>query len=216
VGLSSGGRDGWVEGAQEDAELAVARGPAAVTVEDIAAAANVSARTVFNYFPTKEAAILGADPGRRAGLFRSLEARPAEEPPLVAMREAFRQLFTPEVALLWRTRARLARDHPQLQSAYLAGFSSFEDELTQAIGRRTRLDPVGDPYPRLVVSVALAALRRAVNHAIDRQRTEDMEQIVDEVFAAVGAGLPGPNRGPATGRAGDRPVSTARLAGSKG
>jgi AcrR family transcriptional regulator len=40
--------------AQTAADLFRARGFAAVTVDDVAAAANVSRQTVFNYFPTKE------------------------------------------------------------------------------------------------------------------------------------------------------------------
>lgn len=39
--------------------LTLDKGPDAVTVEQIAASANVSARTFFNYFSTKEDAILG-------------------------------------------------------------------------------------------------------------------------------------------------------------
>ena len=170
-------------------ELAVANGPAAVTVEDIAAAANVSQRTVFNYFPTKEAAMVGHDPQRRTELLQYLEGRPADEPPLVAMREALRDFVTPELAVLWRTRARLVRDHPQLQTTYLASFSSFEDDMTQVMGRRIGLDPATDPYPRLVVSVANTAVRVAVNHAIDLRRTAAMNDIIDETFAALEAGL---------------------------
>lgn len=173
-------------------ELAKVRGPAAVTVEDIAAAVDVSPRTVFNYFPTKEAAILGIDPERRSELADHLEARPADEPPLVALREAFRELLTPGEALLWRARARLARDHPQLHSTYLAGFSSFEDALTSAMGRRTGLDPTIDIYPRLVVTAAGTALRVAVNHAVDRRRTGALDEIIDQAFAAMGSGLASP------------------------
>lgn len=189
-------------------ELAIANGPGAVTVEDIAAAANVSPRTVFNYFPTKEAAMLGIDPARRSELLQFLERRPADEPPLVAMREAMRDFLAPEVAVIWRARARLARDHPQLQSTYLASFSSLEDDLTQVMERRTGLDPVADPYPRLLVAVANTALRVAVNHAIDLRRTEAMNDIIDDAFAALDAGLVRPARThPSSGRIRRQPPS---------
>ncbi|MCU1351653.1 MAG: transcriptional regulator, TetR family [Acidimicrobiales bacterium] len=170
-------------------ELAIAHGPGAVTVEDIAAAANVSARTVFNYFPTKEAAILGMDPHRRLELIERLEDRPADEPPLVAVRETFRGLFSPEVALLWRRRAALVRDHPQMQSAYLAGFSGFEDDLTAAIARRTGRDAQRDPYCRLLVAVAGTAMRVAVDHAIASRRTAAIGEAIDDAFATIAAGF---------------------------
>lgn len=171
--------------------LATERGPATITVDDIAEAAGVSPRTVFNYFPTKEAAILGFDPDRRRELLDRLDARPADEPPLQALREANRGPDG-DGAITWRTRARLAREHPQLQSAYLASFASLEDELTAVIARRTGVDPAADPYPRLVVTTALTAMRVAVGHAIDQRRTDALSDAVDDAFAALAAGLPAP------------------------
>src|SRR5216683_2917226 len=49
-------------------DLVAQRGLTNVTVEDIAEAADVSPRTFFNYFPSKEAALFGADPERIAAL----------------------------------------------------------------------------------------------------------------------------------------------------
>jgi AcrR family transcriptional regulator len=170
-------------------ELAVARGPAAVTVEEIALAANVSARTVFNYFPTKEAAILGIDPDRRRELVDHLESRPDFEPPLEALREAYRGMFSPEVAVLWRTRSRLVRDYPYLQSTYLAAFSGFETDLTEAIAHRIGLDPAHDPYPRLVVAVAATAMRVAVDHGLEAGRDSSIGDIIDDAFSAIASGL---------------------------
>lgn len=172
-------------------ELALAHGPGGVTVDDIAAAADVSPRTVFNYFATKEEAILGVDPERRAEVMARLAERPAGESPLVSLREAMRS-DDPHGAVSWRARARLAREHPQLQSAYVAGFTALEDELTLGLAARLDLDPVRDPYPRLVVAVALAALRVAVQNAIDVDQVEDMNDFVDRAFTLASAGLPSP------------------------
>lgn len=171
--------------------LAVDRGPTAITVDDIAEAADVSPRTVFNHFATKDDAILGLDPDGRRTLLVRLAARPAEEPPLEALRQAL-HTDDPGRRPAWRRRARLVRDHPHLQAAYVASFARLEDDLTAAVAERTGRDPDTDPYPRLVVTVALTTLRVAVQHAIDVGRVGAMAAVVDEAFAAVASGLPVP------------------------
>jgi AcrR family transcriptional regulator len=52
------------------------RGFDAVTVADIARAANVSEKTVFNYFPAKEDLVFGAGMQRIAALIEAVTARP--------------------------------------------------------------------------------------------------------------------------------------------
>jgi AcrR family transcriptional regulator len=52
------------------------RGFDAVTVADIARAANVSEKTVFNYFPTKEDLVFGAGMQRTAALIEAVRTRP--------------------------------------------------------------------------------------------------------------------------------------------
>lgn len=181
-------------------DLAVARGPHDVTVDDIAAAAGVSPRTVFNYFASKEEAILGLDPDRRRALLERLIARPAGESPLEALRMAFQDTTTDGAgAVAWRTRARLARDHPQLHTAYLASFASLEDELTAVLAERLAVDASANPLPRLAVTIALTAMRVAVDHALAAGRSEpaDLATAVDDAFAAVARGLlPTPRTSP--------------------
>lgn len=66
--------------------LIAERGFAHVTVEDIAEAADISPRTFFNYFPSKEAALFGADNERTEALRQRLLDQPAEVAPLDALR----------------------------------------------------------------------------------------------------------------------------------
>ena len=67
-------------------DLVAERGFAHVTVDDIAAAADVSARTFFNYFPTKEAALFGASPDRLEALRQGIVSHPRDDSALEALR----------------------------------------------------------------------------------------------------------------------------------
>src|ERR1044071_4248921 len=67
-------------------ELVTEHGFARVTVEDIAEAADVSPRTFFNYFPSKEAALFGTDPERIPVLRERMIHTAPGEPALEALR----------------------------------------------------------------------------------------------------------------------------------
>lgn len=67
-------------------ELFFARGFDAVTIEDIAAAANVSKMTVFNYFARKEDLFLDRQDEATQLLRDALAARPAGQAPIDALR----------------------------------------------------------------------------------------------------------------------------------
>src|SRR5688500_19540599 len=74
----------------EEAALALfcERGFDAVTIDDIAAAADVSRRTFFRYYASKEDVILSDHPKRLDELHAALNRRPADEPALTALRHA--------------------------------------------------------------------------------------------------------------------------------
>src|SRR6266545_1944911 len=62
--------------AQAAMTLFAAHGFDAVTVADVARAADVSEKTVFNYFPSKEDLVLHGGAERRAALIEAIRARP--------------------------------------------------------------------------------------------------------------------------------------------
>src|ERR1700744_2829530 len=67
-------------------DLVAQRGLANVTVEDIAEAAEVSPRTFFNYFPSKEAVLFGGDPERATELRAKVATAPRGQSAVDALR----------------------------------------------------------------------------------------------------------------------------------
>lgn len=145
-------------------QLALEMGPGSVTVDLIADAAGVSPRTVFNYFGTKDEAILGLSPQSRSETAKLLRARPVEEPPLESLEIVMRERLTAvdETGRYWRDRAELVRRFPELYPAHVASQAALEEELTAVVAERIDVDPTVELYPRLVVATAFAALRVAL------------------------------------------------------
>lgn len=172
--------------------LACEHGPDGVTVDDIAAAAGVSPRTVFNHFGTKDEAILGIDPERRAQLLDEVRARPADEPPLRALVGVFAEAMTADEASLefWLRRAELVRQHPGLRAAQLASQAELEHDLAAVVAERTGLD-ADDPYPELLVGVTLTAIRQALARSATAGPTQ-LARALDAVAAALEGGLTPP------------------------
>ncbi len=172
--------------------LAIERGsPDRVTVEEISEAADVSPRTFFNYFSSKEDAILGVDPEGRTGMRAELELRPADETPIEALRAAL--LSTAETidedAELWAQRLQLVREHPSLTPGYVASFADFERGLVEAMAVRLGLDPDTDLYPALVVATGLTVMRVTVKHWQAQDPDAGLADLLDLAFDQLAGGL---------------------------
>ncbi|GIJ22662.1 acyl-CoA-like ligand-binding transcription factor [Micromonospora lutea] len=176
--------------------LVAERGLDQVTVEEISEAADVSARTFFNYFPTKDDALVGDTEVDRVRVLRALAAVPAEQPALEAMRRAFVELVDEMQgdAELWLLRMRVVVQHPVLLARLVSGNATTEQALVSAVADRTGL-PVDHGYPALVVAVAGAALRTAMVRWAACGGAGSLATLLDEAFAAVAAGLPDPRTG---------------------
>lgn len=170
-------------------ELCVERGAETVTAADIAARADVSTRTFFNYFSSKEEAMVGgAD--RADQLVEILAARPDDEPVWDGLRAAVAEVLAGEEVpdRDFLARFRLAIESPSLAQQQLVNWMEVEERLTVEIARRLGAAP-GDLTPRLLVASAVAAVRVAMNHWIDTPSEQPLAAALDEALVAVATGV---------------------------
>ena len=171
--------------------LARELGPDGVTVEAIAEAAGVSPRTFFNYFSTKDDAILGISPSDPPDMLNDLLDRPTDESPLDALRgmalaAASRLESTADEQM---ARYELAQEHPALAIRRAARFSEVERQLAEEIARRTGHDVDRDPFPSLVVAAAIAALRIAVGIWNETGRAAPINTVIGDTFDQLATGF---------------------------
>ena len=178
--------------------LAIERGPEHVLVQDIAAAAGVAPRTVNNYFPSKEAAIVAEGTDRATQLRDALRARPAGEPLWTALGHAltasFASLGEPDRA--WVTKARLIKATPALRVEQQRSDALVQAMLATEIARRTGTNPQRDLYPRLAAAALISAVRAALDHWLDTDPTTPLHTVVSQALQQLADGLPAPNERP--------------------
>ncbi len=182
--------------------LTIERGYAHARVEDIAAAAGVSARTFSNYFSSKEEALLSVGVDRGARMVAALRTRPEGENLWEALAGAMSEQYAGSGELI-RENARSIRYPPELAAAQRRLHASIEVALAAAIADRTGTDADRDLYPRLVASVVVSATQTAFDHWRTSESSAPFPGVLREVLGQVAAGLPAPSAPP--GAAGPYP-----------
>ncbi|MHB1930723.1 MAG: TetR/AcrR family transcriptional regulator [Acidimicrobiales bacterium] len=171
--------------------LVAQRGLGAVTAEQIAARAGVSPRTFFNYFATKEDALVGHDPQRIAEMVDALRRRPASEPPLPALRAVLVESLPPsdaEPAELLE-RLRVLRSEPQLLAYQALRFEDLERALAQTLSEREGTDPANDYRAFFVVACVMAAGRAALMAWCGTDGREPLDRVLAHHIDLLATGL---------------------------
>ena len=122
--------------------LFVQRGFDHVTVAEVAAAARVSEKTVFNYFPTKEDLFFDEVPQRQAALAAAIRDRARGESIVAALRRLQAadcpRLSSPAFA----TFARIIEESPALQAKELEVMALLTGTLAGAIREELRVPEI--------------------------------------------------------------------------
>ncbi|MBF6349950.1 MULTISPECIES: TetR/AcrR family transcriptional regulator [Nocardia] len=164
------------------------QGYANTTLEEVAAAAEVSPSTLFRYFPTKPDTVLfdRVDPI----FIEKFLAEPAELPPLQAARNALVAVLNStdvNMAALETTRMKLIATVPELRAAVVTKVETDMPPFIEAFARRIGRAP-DDPRVRYwtgaVAGVAVMAYLRAVDN------DEDIYTVVDEALEFLDNGMP--------------------------
>ena len=160
-------RDALIRAAHE---LFVSRGYEATTVEEIASTVDVSERTFFRYFAGKEDVVFALQESVHDRYFALFDARPAHEPPLVALRAALDEVWESvgesvaevipiELHLrMWQ----LVETTPALIAVQSWRSVDMEERLSRAVAERTGVDVEADPRPRVLVAAFFGVLRVAM------------------------------------------------------
>jgi AcrR family transcriptional regulator len=149
--------------------LCIERGLENVLVDDIAAAAGVSARTFNNYFSSKAEAVAARHVDRLREIATSLREYDAQEPLWAAIAAVVVAQFTgggaherpPEAR--WATGIKMMMREPSVQAELLRGSRSADRELAVVIAARIGVQPES-LYPQL----AAAATGMAVQVALEQ------------------------------------------------
>jgi AcrR family transcriptional regulator len=165
--------------------LTLERGLDHLTVEEISAAAGVSPRTFFNYFPGKEQAIVGddlfvSDAGQVAKI---MSTAPSVLDGLQAIALSLATDATTrreQVQQRWQVITR----YPALITRMFARLEEFTTILASVVAARVGSAP-DDAYPQLMAAMTTTGIRVAVQRWTTGHGDDPLERHMAEVFGLL-------------------------------
>ncbi len=155
----------------------------ATTIDQVAADADVSARTFFRYFPTKEALLFHDFEQRLAGIRADLESRPEDETPLHSLTVVLCQMVdglhtSPEQKALM---FRLLEERPSMRSYQRSTvIEHAEQEIIGALARRT-----GRAHTDLVLRATVSMVASCMDVALRSWSESDVGTRFEPHFRAT-------------------------------
>ena len=138
------------------------RGYAAMTVDDVAALAGVSRRTVFNHFSSKtDLLVVGLEPPEPEAIETFVDGTGSLLEDLGALLASGAEAVESERGWLLSF-PEIVRDNPEIERAIHERLRAIAVSLADAAGRRLGTEPY-DPRTRAVVALAMAIQRSAVD-----------------------------------------------------
>jgi AcrR family transcriptional regulator len=174
---------------REAFRLFAEKGYEATSVDQIAAAAEISPSTFFRYFPTKEDVVLTEEYDPMLAV--ALRARPADEPILEAIRQAVTDsanqiLAADREELLFR--AHLTFTVPALRARSMDEQLRSQDAVSVLIAERTGRD-LDDLEVNCAAAMIIAISTVVVRHWVERGGTGDLAELFDHHLGLLSSGL---------------------------
>jgi len=140
-------------------KLFLERGFEETTIEDITEAADVSKRTFFGYFPSKEDLIFAWQDTFGDDLANAVLARAAGEPLAKVAEEAMLSSIAVRMTPQAMALGRLKRETPALCARDHVKFANLEKKLADALLQRAGNNPAEQFRARLLAMVVIGAMR---------------------------------------------------------
>jgi AcrR family transcriptional regulator len=172
--------------------LFLERGYDETTLDDIAEAADVSRRTIFAYYDSKEDILLCGESSMLSTLKQMLDERPDGTTTVDAIREFLSSLDQPDEEA--QLRKELMRSNPTLQMKVRATHAQLEPLLAESIAKDLDAGP-GDIRTLLIaasITAAFMSVRDRFDEAVAGGEPVSHEQamaILDEVLEFLRGGL---------------------------
>ncbi|WP_370374280.1 TetR family transcriptional regulator [Catenulispora sp. GP43] len=158
------------------------------TVDELAAAAGVSRRTFFRYFASKEDVVISSVVVVSEGILAEVAARPAEEPPAVAIREAVKTVALEDFAEDREKSVALIRHThqiPALRARFAERLDLLRDDLAGVLARRAgRESPT--PRDQFAAGLGLMAFAGAMQYWAASDGHADPATVLDVAFEEAG------------------------------
>ena len=169
-----------------------AQGYAATTVEQIAAAAEVSPSTFFRYFPTKEDVVLQDDFDER--MFEAFARQPASLSPVAALRAALKEALatlTPAEWAEFQEMTTLGMSIPEVRARTMDELARTMDRAAEEVAKRVGRSP-GDLEVRVCAGAMFGVMMAAMGRKSYAEGHVDPAVFdrIDEALATLESGLP--------------------------